>query len=134
MEFDNQYLTFDEYKELGGTLDETPFNILELHAQKEVDKYTFGRLMNLEEQINEVKICIFELIKSLASYSKYVESDKSISSENIDGYSISYRGGDENVFKANLVEIKGIIKTYLAECKLEDGTPYLYIGVDRYVK
>ena len=52
MEFENQYLTYEEYIELGGTLDETPFNILELEAQKNVDKYTLGRLQNLEQQIN----------------------------------------------------------------------------------
>jgi len=131
MEFDNQYLTYEEYRELGGTLEETPFNILELQARKNIDRYTFGRLQNLDKQINEVKVCMYELINNLASYEKYVETNKSISSESIDGYSVSYRGADENVSKANLNEIKGIIKTYLAECKLDDGTPYLYIGVDR---
>lgn len=129
MEFDNQYLNYDEYIELGGTLEEAPFNVLELKAQKSVDKYTFGRLMNLDEQINEVKVCIFELIKLLASYESYTSHDKSISSENTDGYSVSYNSGDENVSKSNLAEIKGIIRTYLDECRLDDGTPYLYIGV-----
>ena len=57
MEFTKQYLTYEEYQELGGTLEETPFNILELEAQKNIDKYTFDRLKDLEEQINEVKIC-----------------------------------------------------------------------------
>ena len=128
MEFDNQYLTFDEYKELGGTLEEAPFNILELKAQKCIDKYTFGRLQDLEEQINEVKICVFELIKNLASYESYLEHDKSISSENTDGYSISYNNSDESVSKGNLEEMKGIVRTYLAECRLDDGTPYLYLG------
>ena len=42
MEFSNQYLTYQEYLELGGSLEETPFNILELEAQKNIDKYTFG--------------------------------------------------------------------------------------------
>lgn len=132
MEFKNQYLTYEEYRDLGGTLDETPFNILELQARKDIDKYTFGRLQNLDKQINEVKVCIYELIKNLASYSKYVERDKSISSENTDGYSISYKGADENVSKTIVSENRGIIRTYLAECKLEDGTPYLYKGVDNH--
>jgi len=130
MEFKKHYLTYEEYRELGGTLDMTPFNILELEAQSCIDKYTFNRLQNLDKQVNEVKVCIYELIKNLASYSEYTEQNKSISSENTDGYSISYRGGDENVSKSNLVEIKNIIRTCLAGCCLEDGTPYLYIGVD----
>lgn len=129
MEFENQYLTYNEYTELGGTLDETPFNILELEAQKNVDKYTTGKLINLDNQINEVKVCIFKLIGLLNTYNSYDNQNKSISSENTDGYSISYSQATENVSKAKINEIKGIIKTYLAECKLEDGTPYLYVGV-----
>ena len=129
MEFNNQYLTYSEYTGLGGTLEETPFNILELEAQKNIDRYTFGRLQDLDEQINEVKICEFKLIELLNTYSFYDNQNKSISSENTDGYSISYSQATENISKAKINEIKGIIKTYLAECKLEDGTPYLDVGV-----
>ena len=129
MEFTKQYLTFIEYQELGGTLEETPFNVLELEAQKSIDKYTFGRLKDLDNQINEVKVCDYKLIELLNTYSSYENQNKSISSENIDGYSISYSQATENVSKAKINEIKNIIKTYLAECCLEDGTPYLYAGV-----
>lgn len=129
MEFENQYLTYEEYVQLGGTLDETPFNILELEAQKNIDKYTLGRLKNLEQQINEVKICIYKLINLIDTYNAYENQNKSVSSENTDGYSISYNQATENVSKAKINEIKILIKTYLAECKLEDGTPYLYVGV-----
>lgn len=129
MEFENQYLTYDEYIELGGTLDETPFNILELEAQKNIDKYTFGRIKNLDRQVNEVKLCIYKLIECINSYTSYNNQNKAISSENIDGYSVSYGQVAENVSKAKTNEIKGIIKTYLAECYLEDGTPYLFVGV-----
>ena len=129
MEFKNQYLTYPEYMELGGTLEEAPFNILELEAQKNIDKYTFGRLKDLEEQINEVKICEYKLIELLETYNSYNIQNKSVSSENTDGYSVSYSGASENVSKAKIDDIKSIIKTYLAECYLEDGTPYLYVGV-----
>lgn len=129
MEFTNQYLKYDEYCLLGGTLEEAPFDILELEAQKNIDKYTFGRLKNLEEQINEVKICEFKLIELLETYNSYNTQSKSVSGESTDGYSISYSGASENVLKAKINDIKGIIKTYLAECYLEDGTPYLYVGV-----
>lgn len=129
MEFTKHYLTYEEYVELGGTLEETPFNILELEAQKNIDRYTFGRLQDIDTQVNEVKVCDFKLIELLNTYSFYDNQNKSISSENTDGYSISYSQATENVSKAKINEIKGIIKTYLAECKLEDGTPYLYVGV-----
>ena len=42
IEFKKQYLTYEQYRELGGTLDMTPFNILELEAQKNIDKYNFS--------------------------------------------------------------------------------------------
>ena len=129
MEFENQYLTYEEYIELGGTLDETPFNILELEAQKNIDKYTLGRLKDLEKQINEVKVCEYKLINLLNTYNSYENQNKSISSENIDGYSVTYSQATENVSKSKIEDIKCTIKTYLAECKLEDGTPYLYVGV-----
>lgn len=129
MEFNKQYLTYEEYVELGGTLNETPFNILELEAQKNIDKYTFGKLQNLDSQINEVKVCEYRLINALSTYEAYENQSKGVSSENTDGYSISYGGATENISKAKMNEIRGIIKTYLAECKLEDGTPYLYVGV-----
>lgn len=129
MEFKNQYLTYDEYLQLGGTLDETPFNILELEARKNIDKYTFGRLQNLEEQCNEVKICEYRLINALNAYAISENQNKGVLSENTDGYSVSYGQASENTSMAKISETRGIIKTYLAECKLEDGTPYLYVGV-----
>lgn len=129
MEFTNQYLTYKEYQDLGGTLDEAPFNVLEFEAQKNVDKYTFGRLMDLSQQIFEVKICIYKLINVLNTYNSYDNQNKSISSENTDGYSVSYNQVTEDVSKAKERDIRYIIQTQLAECDLEDGTPYLYRGL-----
>lgn len=129
MEFGKKYLKYEEYKYFGGTLKEAPFNILELEARKKIDKYTCGRLKNLEKQLPEVKTCMYRLIENLQSYEKYYKRDKSISSESTDGYSISYSGANENVSKVKLNEIKDIIKSELAECYLDNGTPYLYVGV-----
>ena len=128
MDFENQYLSYDEYFDLGGSLKRTPFNILELEARKNIDKYTSGRLNGLESQIDEVKVCVFKLIELLDSYSNYSKQNKGISSENTDGYSVSYSQATENVSKAKINDIKAIIKSFLAECKLDDGTPYLYVG------
>lgn len=135
MEFTNQYLTYAEYQELGGTLLETPFNILEIEARKDIDKYTTGKLMDLDSQINEVKICMYMLINEINSYNNLSvneDGSKVIASENTDGYSVSYLTANESTLKANVERIKTIIKTYLAECRLEDGTPYLYVGVGKW--
>lgn len=125
MEFKGQYLTYTEYQDLGGTLKEMPFNILEFKARKQVDNMTFNRLVNLEEQNQEVKMCEYELINKLEEYIKTADGTKT--SESIDGYSVSYTQIDINERKREYGEI---IRNYLGECKLEDGTPYLYCGVE----
>lgn len=129
MEYSGQYLTYEEYKGLGGSLDLMPFNLLELEARKQVDKHTFGRLINLETQKQEVKICIFRLITLLNSYNTDLERNKAVSSENIDGYSVSYGAVSNEAINGKESEIKSLIQDLLNNCYLEDGTPYLYRGV-----
>ena len=129
MEISGQYLTYVEYKALGGTLTETPFKILEFEARQNVDKYTFGRLKELETQNNEVKLCIFKLIEMIDSYSKQEAQNKGVASENTDGYSVSYITPNTTITEAKNSEIQGVVKEYLVDCKLEDGTPYMYCGV-----
>ena len=129
MEFSGQYLTYIEYTALGGTLTETPFNLLEFEARQNVDKYTFGRLKELEAQNQEVKLCIFKLIGMIDSYSKQESQNKGVASENTDGYSVSYVVPNTTITEAKNSEIKGIVREYLVDCKLEDGTPYMYCGV-----
>ena len=46
MEFEGQYLTYEDYKGLGGTLDLMPFNLLEFEARKKIDINTKNRLKN----------------------------------------------------------------------------------------
>ncbi len=130
MEFTKHYLTYLEYTTLGGTLQETPFNVLELKAQKEIDKYTFGRLQNLPTQKNEVKTCVYELISKLNNYQNAENNQASgISSESTDGYSVSYGTKTSDNVSSMIKDIENCIKTYLSECKLDNGTPYLYCGV-----
>lgn len=122
MEFKGQYLTYDEYKAMGGLLDQTPFNLLEFEARKEVDKYTFNRLVNLETQNQEVKLCIYALIEQINSNKANLNG---VASESTDGYSISYTSQNNSEISQ---KTRNIIETYLINCKLSDGTPYLYRG------
>lgn len=131
MTFEGQYLTYIEYKALGGTLEETPFNLLEFEARQNVDKYTFGRLKELEQQSQEVKLCIFKLINMIDSYNKYETQNKGVTSENIDGYSISYSTPNTNFTESKNSELQSVVKEYLVDCKLVDSTPYLYCGADK---
>ena len=130
MEFSEQYLTYEEYRSLGGTLDLPSFNLLEFEARQNIDKYTYGRLKKLDKQIQDVKLCVYKLIGMIDSYNKQEMQNKGVASENTDGYSVSYLAPSTNITEAKNSEIKGIIKEYLIECKLEDGTPYMYCGVE----
>lgn len=112
MEFTDQYLTYDEYRTLGGILDEMPFNLLEYNARKEIDLRTLNRLQGIGNNYNEVKMCMYNMIVVLNSYDNYVKQDKSIASESIDGYSVSYSGNVDNSQKIKN-EIDDVIYKYL---------------------
>ena len=59
----NQYLTFDDYKEMGGTLEESEFIRNEYAARREIDFMTFQRLKGITPVPEELRMCIFELIQ-----------------------------------------------------------------------
>ena len=128
MEFEGQYLTYKDYQALGGTLPEMPFNVLEFESRQCIDKYTFGRLKDLEEQIEETKLCVYKLIEMINSYNSYEAQSKGVASESIDGYSVTYSTPNISFTTAKNIEIENVVKTYLVDCKLDDGTPYMYCG------
>ena len=112
MEFEGQYLTFEEYEDLGGTLTKTPFNLLEFESRKQVDLRTQKRLAGLEEIPSEVKICIYHLIDKMKTYAESTSSAAgyvgSVASESTDGYSIKYN-------QLSATQIQDIIKSKKAE-------------------
>lgn len=129
MEFDNQYLTYNEYKKLGGTLEEMPFNLLEFNARKQIDKETFGRLTGIGQNYQEVKLCIYNLISTLKSYNEYETQNKSISSESTDGYSVSYGTPQKTITEAKESELNSNIESYLSNLEI-NNIPVLYRGAD----
>lgn len=123
MEFKNQYLTYAEYVELGGNLQEMPFNILELSARKNIDERTLNRLKNAIEIPLEVKVCVYNLIKLLNGYETL--EDGNISSESTDGYSVTYKQVDK---KSREQEIINSIENDLYGV-IVNNIPILYLGV-----
>ena len=95
--FEGQYLTYEEYTSLGGTLEQTPFNLLEYEARKQIDLRTKRRLVNLEVIPNEVKLCDFHLIDKIMNYASAIQdtSNNNIVNESIDGYSVTYLSPSE---------------------------------------
>lgn len=135
MEFSGQYLTYEEYKGLGGTLDLTPFNLLEFEARRQIDIRTFNRLKDLDSENipQEVKICEYNLINSIntfASASESIASGGNVKSENTDGYSISYISASEisDIVKSKNDEIEDTIKDYLLGV-IVNGEHIMYCGV-----
>ena len=136
MEFKGQYLTYEEYKGLNGTLDITPFNLLEFEARRKIDIQTQNRLKNInsEKIPQEVKLCIFNLITAIDNYAKSIISateNGNIASENTDGYAVTYvkSGQIKEIINSKSVEIDDIIRTYLLEVKFE-GQHLMYLGVE----
>ena len=135
MEFSGQYLTYEEYRALGGTKDLAPFNLLEFEARRRIDIRTQNRLkgINNKDIPQEVKICEFKMIDSMSNYAKSVNSvveNNNIKSENTDGYSVSYTTVNDigEIVKSKSTELDDIIRTYLLGVIVNDEH-IMYIGV-----
>jgi len=132
MEFNGQYLTYEEYKELGGTLDLTPFNLLEFEARKKIDIRTQNRLVG-QEIPEEVKLCEYAMINSINNYSSTtseVANKGNVASESTDGYSVSYLTSAQisEVIKSKNAELEDIMRNYLLGVIVNDEH-IMYAGV-----
>ncbi len=117
MEFSGQYLKFEEYKALGGTLDQMPFELLEYECRRRIDERTQNRLKGIETIPQEVKLCMLKLMNVMSSYDEGLDTvSRNIASENTDGYSVSYVTGSQiqEVLKTKNKEMDDIIMTYLS--------------------
>ncbi len=115
--FDGQYLTYTEYRDLGGTLEQTPFNLLEFEARKQIDLRTQRRLVGLDTIPNEVKLCDFHLISKIESFANTIQSasQNNVAQETIDGYSVAYISPSEisNIVSSKNFELQDIMMTDL---------------------
>ena len=135
MEFSNQYLTYEEYKGLGGTIDLMPFNLLEFESRRKIDIKTQNRLKNIayKDLPQEVKLCMYELINSIVIFNNATINANSgnIESENIDGYSVKYLTASDisNIVKSKSDELDDIIRTYLLGV-IFNNEHLMYVGVE----
>ena len=135
MTFEGQYLTYQEYLDLGGSqIEELPFNLLEYEARRKIDIRTFNRLKRVETIPQEVKLCEYNMINSINNFNnslKNTTDNNGKKSENTDGYSVSYLSSNEisEVIKSKNDDLNDIIDTYLREVKVDDVF-ILYRGVE----
>lgn len=131
------YLTYEEYKSYGGTLDEATFNNLEFEAEALINWYTFNRLKNDTTFPVAVKRLMLYLINLASEKANLIGASGSgnianaaIASQSNDGVSISY-----NVLNAGqlMESLKGqedeAVNRYLQGVKNELGQLVLYRGV-----
>lgn len=130
MEFSGQYLTYDEYKALGGSLDITPFNLLEYEARRIIDTRTLQRLKGIEQVPQEVKMCMLSLVNTLNNYSNESQTSKNISSESVGSYSVSYITGTQiqETINSKNAELTDMVVTYLTGV-IVNGEHIIYCGV-----
>jgi len=133
------YLTFEEYTQFGGNLDETTFNNFEFKARSTIDWFTFNRLQKELEYPEAVKRCMYELIRlaeiqeQAGAVSAAAAGDTmkaGIASQSNDGVSVSY-----NVLSAQAAlensqkQVHETIQQYLQGVKDSLGHKLLYRGV-----
>lgn len=138
------YLTYDEYLDYGGTLDETAFNDIELDAEGYVDWYTFNRLQDEDENNipERVKKCMYQIIKLIQRTMGYDsagntsnastddESDKGVLSQSNDGVSISYNIlSAKDAIELAKKDIDNSINRYLQGVRNSLGRKLLYRGI-----
>lgn len=130
MEFKGQYLTYNEYKSLGGNLNQTPFNLLEYEARRIIDNRTLQRLKGIEQVPQEVKMCMFSLVNTINSYTNQSQTSKNISSESVGSYSVSYITGTQiqETINSKNAELTDMVVTYLTGV-IVNGEHIIYCGV-----
>lgn len=134
------YLTFTEYQNMGGTLDETAFTDFEYEAEAIVDWYTFNRLQNDTNYPEKLKQCMYKLIKMAQERQQAMsagegsgetasESTAAIASRSNDGVSISYNVvSASDLFDKLKLEMETTVRIYLNGVVNELGRKVLYRG------
>ena len=124
-----QYLTYEEYLEIGGTLDLTAFERYIDRACGFVDLHTQSRLQSVLEVSRRAKACVRDLVEYLASN---VANGKTVTSksQSAGGVSESESYATKAADEMN-AEMLCIVYDYLATEKDDYGTPLMYRGAMR---
>ena len=124
-----QYLTYGEYLNMGGELNETAFLRHIDRACGFVDLHTQSRLQSVLEVSQRVKACVRDLTEYLASN---MTNGKAVTSksQSAGGVSESESYATKTTDEIN-AEMLCIVYDYLATEKDDCGTPLMYRGAMR---
>lgn len=123
------YLTYDEYKEYGGTASEQDFAMLEFRARKRIDRLTASRVQRMAKVPEAVKFCMMSLIGIDSKAGAEAQVDKPVvTSFNTDGYSETY-GKALSVADADAA-MSASIRSMLWDETDDNDVPLLYRGIE----
>lgn len=124
-----QYLTYEEYQEIGGTLDSAAFERNIDRACAIVDSHTQNRLQSVLGVSQRAKSCVRDLVEYLASN---MASGKPVTSksQSAGGVSESESYATKTTDEINC-EMLNIVYDYLSTEKDDYGTPLMYRGAMR---
>lgn len=126
------YLTYEEYLQMGGDMNDSLFPRFEMKARKRIDVMTFGRLQGESEVRECVKHCMFELVQALHEDETNVGfSGREITSMSNDGVSVTYASGNSQTGTQNGsgARYADIVRTWLMGETDAYGNNILYAGV-----
>jgi hypothetical protein len=139
------YLTYEEYSDMGGTLDETEFQDLEYDAESTINWYTFNRLKNVKIIPMEVKRCMYQLIRWKQMENELLASsnggagwgvgwkkEAGITQQSNDGVSTSYNvmsSGELMSYFNGAKTKEELMDRYLNGVVNDLGRPLLYRGL-----
>lgn len=132
------YLSYNEYKTMGGTLDGAAFSEYLIDTEILIDWYTFNRLHNETEIPERVKQCVFKLVsladRKAKAFALGREVDgtgnASVSAQSNDGVSISYNTlSASQAFDLIKLECRQTVKQYLNGVTNSYGRKLLYRGI-----
>ena len=142
------YLTYTEYQEYGGQLDETSFNDLEYDAESTINWFTFNRLLRPEWQTvlgsPGLKRCMYQLINIKQIENTLLASsggigwavgwtkEAGITKESNDGVTTEYNllsSGELLAYANGSKPKKDIIDRYLGSIVNDLGRKLLYRGI-----
>ena len=124
------YLTYDEYQNRGGDLNELDFVQAEYTARKRIDCATFGRVQDMSAVPEAVKQCMMVIMRVNSRYGAEAQANTPlVASFSTDGYSETYGSATEQAQGAEKA-LDDQINFLLYGENDDNGVPLLYRGVD----
>lgn len=118
------YLTYDDYLQMGGDMNDALFSRLEAKACKQIDAMTFGRLIGENPVRESVQMCAFELVQAMREDESTAGfSGREVAAVSNDGIGVTYAG------KPAAARYGAIVRAWLLTETDAQGCALMYAGV-----